>query len=422
MAEVDVDCPHISRTIDIAPYDPAALTRTDDQLKRLEALLQVGLRLARSAPSGRVALARAYAAIDPAWIPRPWGDSLVAELEAAAQNAREPIEPKQVEKLLRDAWGAKPSDELDKLDLHEPVAVTPTAQVHRGQLEGRPAAVKVLRPGIAAAVRQDLSLLEGLLAPLGSAFPALDASALLREIREPVLDELDLENEASTQRRFHRALRRHPFLTVPAPVTRLTHDSVLVSDWVEGVPLWQAPDAEQAAARLLVFALGAARFGVIHANIHPDDVLVLEDGRLAILDFGATRGVDPTRITLAATALDAFADDDPQALGAALEQLGALPASKAATALDLGRHALAELAGAEPSRLDSDAIVGARERLFDRPDQIVELVVSGALAPEDLWPARGLAELFGSIARVGATGAWVELAQAALRDGWDARA
>jgi hypothetical protein len=47
---------------------------TDDALRRIDALIQVGLRIARSAPSGRVALARLAAAIDPDWIPRPWGE------------------------------------------------------------------------------------------------------------------------------------------------------------------------------------------------------------------------------------------------------------------------------------------------------------------------------------------------------------
>ncbi len=303
--------------------------------------------------------------------------------------------------------------------MREPVAFTPSAQVHRGQLDGRPVAVKVLRPGLASSVRQDLALLEGLLAPLHAAFPALDAGALLHEIRERVLDELDLENEALTQRRFHRALRNHPFLTVPAPVTRLAHDSVLVSDWVDGVPLREAPDPDQAAARLLVFTLGAARWGMIHTDLDPDDALIMADGRLAILDFGAMRVLDTARVAFAAAALDAFAADDPAALAAAVEQLGWLPGAKAATALDLTRHALGELAGPGPSRLDCDAVIAARERLFERPDQIVELIVSGALTPEDLWPARGVGQLFGSVARVGATGAWLELARAALQTGWE---
>jgi hypothetical protein len=56
-----------------------------------------------------------------------------------------------------------------------------------------------------------------------------------------------------------------------------------------------------------------------------------------------------------------------------------------------------------------------------RPDG-AELVVAGRLAPADLWPARGLAQLFATIARVGATGRWRELARATLRDGWEAEA
>jgi hypothetical protein len=50
----------------------------------------------------------------------------------------------------------------------------------------------------------------------------------------------------------------------------------------------------------------------------------------------------------------------------------------------------------------------------------VELILSGALPPEDIWPARAVGQLFGTIARVGATGAWRELARGALREGWNA--
>jgi predicted unusual protein kinase regulating ubiquinone biosynthesis (AarF/ABC1/UbiB family) len=392
---------------------------TDDAFRRIDALIQVGMRLARSAPSGRVLLARIAASIDPIWIPRPWGETIVAELELARAAACEPIERRRVERALRDAWGSPPTEELDELDL-EPVAVTPSAQVHRGVLDGEPVAVKVLRPGLAKAVRQDLTLLEGLMAPLAAAFPALDPSAVVSEFRERVLDELDLENEAATQRRFHRALRDHPFLSVPAPITRLAHEGVLVSEWVDGVPLWSAPDPDLAAARLVVFALGAARTGMIHADLHPDDVLVRADGRLAILDFGATRAVEADRIDAAAAGLEAFATGDEEAFAAAVASLGWMPAGQGIEALELARHALGELAGRDPAQLDSAAIVTARDRLLQRPDALVSLLLAGALPPEDLWPARGVGALFASIARMGATGPWLELSRAALRDGWGA--
>ena len=393
---------------------------TDDALRRIDALIQVGLRIARSAPSGRVALARLAAAIDPDWIPRPWGEQILDELEAARVAAHDPIDIERIERVLRDAWAAPVTDELDELD-PDPVAVTPGAQVHRGVLDGSPVAIKVLRPGLAPSVRQDLALLDGLVGPLGAAFPMVDARALLREARERVLDELDFEHEAQVQRRFHRALRGHPFLTVPAPVTRLAHDNVLVSEWVDGVPLREAPNRDEAAARLVVFAIGSARAGIIHADLYPEDVLVTGDGRLAILDFGASRIVEAARVERAAVALEAFLARDADALGEALEELGWLPAPHAGTALGLGLHSLGHLSGHEPTTLDSDAVLAARDRLLRRPRQVVELVLAGGLPPEDLWPTRGLGQLFGTIARVGAIGPWRELVRAALRDGWDAR-
>ncbi|MDQ6775131.1 MAG: AarF/UbiB family protein, partial [Actinomycetota bacterium] len=349
-------------------------------LRRVDALIGVGLRLARTAPSGKIVLARLARTIESEWIPRPWGEEIAAALEAAAGERPEPIPARTVECALRGAWGVTATEELDELEL-EPVAVTPTAQVHRGVLDGGAVAVKLLRPGIAATVRQDLLLLDGLLSPLGAAFPALDPGALIGEARVRIQDELDLEHEAQVQRRFHRALRSHPFLTVPAPVTRLAHPTVLVSEWVYGVPISRAPEPDVAASRLVAFVIGAARFGVMHADPDLEDLLVLPDGRLAILDFGATRTVTLDRVQSADAALEAFATGDEAALGAALAKLGALPEREAGSLIELGRHALGDLAGQGPSRLDTPAVTAARDRLLQRPDAIGRLVVAGSLPP-----------------------------------------
>ena len=74
---------------------------TDEAFSRIDALIQVGLRLARSAPSGRVLLARIADAIDPTWIPRPWGDTIVAELEVTLPRPRESTDRRVV--ALREA-------------------------------------------------------------------------------------------------------------------------------------------------------------------------------------------------------------------------------------------------------------------------------------------------------------------------------
>jgi predicted unusual protein kinase regulating ubiquinone biosynthesis (AarF/ABC1/UbiB family) len=390
---------------------------TSDFLRRLDALIGVGLRLARSARTGRTLLARVAEAIELEWIPRPWGDELAEELGQARTAASEPIPWRRVERILRDAWGAPLAEELDELD-PDPVAVTAGAQVHRGAVDGVPVAVKVLRPGLAVQVRQDLVLLEGMLAPLASAFPALDARAVIAEFRERVLEELDLEHEAQVQRRFHRALRTHPFLTVPPPIMRLAHETVVVSEWVDALPWSAAPDPDQAAARLLVFVLGGIRNGIIHADPVPDNVLVYPDGRLAVLDFGATRAIERERVEPTAAAVEALCVRDEAGLGAALEQLGALPASLGGAALALIVSTLAEFADSDPIRLDSKAVIEVRDRLLSQPRALGELFTAGMLPRADMWPARGVAEVFATIARLGATGAWRELARAALRDGW----
>jgi hypothetical protein len=391
---------------------------TDNDLRRVDALIQIGLALARSASSGRVLLARIAVGIDLDWLPRPWGDEIAAELAAARESAGEPLSAKQIERALRDAWGTRPTSILNDLDL-DPVAVTPTSQVHRGVLDGAPVAVKVLRPGLARIVRRDLALLDALLVPLGAAFPALDARGVVHEFRERVRDEFDLEQEASAQRRFHRALRSHPWLMVPAPVMVLAREGVLVSEWVDGIPLWRASDPDQAADRLVQFALGGAAAGIVHADPDPDDVLILPDGRLAMLDFGAWSVVDPHRVTLTVAAFDAFLARDVETFAQALEQLGWLPRGSGATAHSLLSEGLGDLAGPGQVRLDGDAVLAARDRLLGRPEAIVELILAGSLPAQDLWLVRGVGQLFATIARVGATGDWRALARTALCDGWN---
>jgi hypothetical protein len=83
----------------------------------------------------------------------------------------------------------------------------------------------------------------------------------------------------------------------------------------------------------------------------------------------------------------------------------------------LAQAVLAEHTGAVPTRLDSAAVIAGRDRLIDQPRALAELLGAGSVAPEDLWPARGIGALFGTIARVGATGSWRELIRAALAEG-----
>lgn len=392
---------------------------TDPRLEALRVLADTALRLARGTTTARLALAGLRDQVDPATLPPELRERAVAAMEGAHTEATVALAFEDVEKALKEAWGEPPAGVLEELEA-EPVARTPTAQVHRGVHEGAAVAVKVLRPGIADQVRQDLNLLEALIRPLGSAFPSLAPGVLLREVRERVLDELDLEHEASTQRSFARALRRHEQLHVPAPVSALCHERVLVSAWVDGTPVSELtdPDERAEAARALVrFHVGSARFGTVHADPHPADALRMADGRVAFLDFGAVRQVAPTRVDDGVKALDALLDGDAEGLGAALDRLGWLPAEVGATALVLGRELFeGHLEG--PSRLDAAAVVETGERVAARGEALWPLVQMTSVPPEDLWPLRMLGSLATLLARLDVEEDWPALLRGAASDGW----
>lgn len=390
-----------------------------ETVARLRRAAQAALDVMAQAPSARLAQTTLAERVDLHAVPatlRPRLEDVLAGAEPA-----EPLLLAQVERILGEAWGAKPSKVLGRLE-REPAAVRPASQVHRAEdAEGRPVAVKVLRPGLAQAVRTDLALADAVAAIAGGVVPRLDAGALAAEARERLLDELDLEYEGGVQRSFHRALRRDPELGVPAVDGELTTEQVLVSAWVDGVALTElSGDArDRAAERYLRFHLGAAVHGTVHADPDPRDALLDADGRLWILDFGATRRVAPERLALAAAALDALATDDARRLGALLAQLGWLPAEDAHEALHLAREVAGPLLGGEVV-LDAAALRALGERALDRAPELAALAVRGAVLPEDLWPLRMAGQLVAALGTLGARADWVELARGALRDGWSA--
>lgn len=392
---------------------------TDPRLDALRALADTGLRLARGTTTARLALAGLRDVVDPATLPPEIRERAVAELERAHAQATRPLAFAEIEKALKDAWGEHHAGVLEELD-PEPVACTPAAQVHRGMHDGDAVAVKVLRAGIADQVRQDLNLLETLIRPLGAVFPSLAPGLLLREVRERILDELDLEHEASTQRSFARALRRHDQLHVPAPVSALCHERVLVSAWVDGTPVGELTDPgerAQAARALVRFHVGSARFGTVHADPHPADALRMADGRIAFLDFGAVRRVPTARVDEAVVALEAFLAADAQGLGASLDRLGWLPGPVGATALVIGRAILeGHLDG--PSRLDAAMIVETGERAAAHAEALWPLAEVTSVPPEDLWPLRMLGGLATLLARLDVEDDWPTLFGDAARDGW----
>jgi predicted unusual protein kinase regulating ubiquinone biosynthesis (AarF/ABC1/UbiB family) len=379
----------------------------------LRGLLEAGGALVRRSSSGRVALARMADVVPADALPATLG-RLPAELGAAHAEATTPWAFKDVERVLKSAWGQSPGKVLEALD-PEPLAVTPAAQVHRGERDGKAVAVKVLRPGLAAGVRSDLALLDLLAGPLRQVFGAMDTGAILREVRETALDELDLEHEASNQRQVKRLLRGIDGLVIPAPDMDLSGETVLVTELLDGQTLDAVRPADPAAlARLLVTAhVTAARGGIALTDLRPGHVLVLADGRVGLLGTGVSRPADRDRVAFALGALAHLREGDQDGFAVSVaDGLGVLPASDALKAYALISTLAGELLLGE-ALLDGPALATAAERAFEHLGGALALAEVVTPQPGDLAAARSLGQVAALLSRLGATEDWGALMLAA---------
>jgi len=266
--------------------------------------------------------------IDTEFIPEEYREIYQEQLAKLRTDA--PSMPwEKVAEVLEEEFDGEPLSELFAEIEEEAFAAASIGQVHRARLlDGRAVAVKIQYPGIAEALEADLRNAGTIVRLARALAPGLDAKAIAAEIRERVLEELDYEYEAQNQRSFSRAYRDHPFIYVPDVVTRLSRRRVLVTEYVEGLGFEQIKELSHEERSRFGEIVFRGSFGSIYhlqhfnADPHPGNYILMEDGRVAFLDFGMTKKLDGEQIELEQRAIDAIVRDDPEALREALHELG----------------------------------------------------------------------------------------------------
>jgi predicted unusual protein kinase regulating ubiquinone biosynthesis (AarF/ABC1/UbiB family) len=229
--------------------------------------------------------------VDLSAVPEEYRDEVQRTL-ASLRDAAPRVRFSEMRRVLEREYGRPLAEVFAEFD-EEPVAAASIGQVYRARLhDGREVAVKVQYPGIGAAVRADLQNLGPMLRLARQLVPGLDVDATIEEIRERVSEELDYELEAGNQRAVARLHRDHPFIVIPEIVGDLCRERVVVMDFVHGRghdQLARLPQAERDRMAEIIFRFyfGAMyRHHQFSGDPHPGNSLLLDDGRVAFLDFG----------------------------------------------------------------------------------------------------------------------------------------
>jgi predicted unusual protein kinase regulating ubiquinone biosynthesis (AarF/ABC1/UbiB family) len=228
---------------------------------------------------------------------------------------------KEMRKVIEEELEEPLNDIFEQFD-EDPIAAASIGQVYRATLrdDGRDVAVKVQYPGVAAAVRADMQNLGLILRVLKRIAPGMDPKAIGEEIRNRIEEELDYELEAQNQRTLARIFRGHPFILVPDVVTSLSRERVMVSEFVHGTGFeelkgYPQEDRDRIGEILFRFYFGCLyRHREFSGDPHPGNSMLLEDGRMAFLDFGLFKRMPPGTVELEIAVARAIIEGDAETI------------------------------------------------------------------------------------------------------------
>ena len=248
----------------------------------------------------------------------------IAEPLACLHFEAPPMHYSLLAESVRKELGSEPEELFAKFD-RQAFAAASLGQVHRASTRtGEDVAVKVQYPGIATTIRSDFRNLGLLMSPMRLGTDGANLKEQCTYLRDMLLLEVDYESEADFLDQARAALSDLDEVVVPRPLREYSTKRVLAMEHLEGRHLteWLADDPPTAernrVAELLVRATTRLFFAerLCWGDPHPGNVLILNDGRLGLLDFGSCRRFDAEEWHLMELGVHSYRQD-----GAAIREM-----------------------------------------------------------------------------------------------------
>jgi predicted unusual protein kinase regulating ubiquinone biosynthesis (AarF/ABC1/UbiB family) len=247
------------------------------------------------------------------------------------QDSVPPMSPQLAAGVVEEELGAPPERAFARWD-PQPVAAASIGQVHRAiTLDGRAVAVKVQYPGIAETITADLRNVALLRRMLRITAPAQDADALITELRDRVLEELDYRREARNQQLMAAFYDGHPTICVPRVIGTLSTRRVLTSELSSGARFaelasWPQEERDLAGETIYRFVFRSLyEVHTFNGDPHPGNYLFHGGGRVTFLDFGLVKHFTPAELQpLMQMNRRLCIEHDPEAFRRSLERAGFL--------------------------------------------------------------------------------------------------
>lgn len=225
-------------------------------------------------------------------------DGFRAELRATFDdNSVVPF--RRIRKVIERSYGAPLEVVFSQID-PEPIGSGSVAQVHSATLaDGSQVVLKVIKPGSAQSLASAISaatLLVRLVEISVRNLRPLRLAENFDDIRLSLLRQTDLVLEREGQQSAAGRFAGHELVVIPKIYESLSNASVLVMEYVKGTPLYALDESKERRAELAaqmqeVFYTMIYLHGRFHVDPHPGNMLLLDNGRVALLDFGMVGGL-----------------------------------------------------------------------------------------------------------------------------------